>query len=344
MKKRSHAAGLTLGVLGVLAGGAAQAATPDLVDVRLGAREGAVTRVVLDLRGGDAPFTYSLSEDGRTISIVLKAKGHAPALPHPEMGLVRGVAAAAQRDGTHISISAATPVSVITTGKLAPEGGYRFHRIYLDLSPSTQSPAAIPMPERHPVESVSAESSHPEMTQTEAPHAEMAEPPSEAHHDHGTSQEGHGEALPEREPVVTIKIGGSFERSVSDYTNSGGPTAALETGLLHDALEMELGTTPLFRDGQTTWKSGLILKKSIELSENLEFELGGGPIWLHRTNRADDETPTDSAGVEGVLELVYWLGEHHSLGFYGETGYSYDFGKGHEKAAGAGAGMLIPLP
>ncbi len=143
---------------------------------------------------------------------------------------------------------------------------------------------------------------------------------------------------------MTIKLGGVFERSVSDYTNTYGPTAALQTGMFHDALEMELGTTALLNSGHTTWKTGLIVKEPIELSENTEFAFGAGPIWLHRPHLAeDDDAAAESAGAEGVLEMVFWPGEHHALGFYAETGYSYDFGKGHEKAAGAGAGVLVPL-
>ena len=84
---------------------------------------------------------------------------------------------------------------------------------------------------------------------------------------------------------------------------------------------------------------------AFELTEAVEFELGLGPIWLHRDKVGEDEdVKADSVGGEAVAELVFWPFAHKSLGFYVESGYSYDFGKGHEKAAGGGAGLLFNIP
>jgi hypothetical protein len=335
MKQRTL--GLALTGLALLAGFATRAAAADLADIRLGAHEGAVTRIVLDLRGGGAGFSYSLSDDGQTLTVALRADAKSPALPHRRVGLVHRVTAAPITNGTRIDVSATSPISIVQTGVLEPEGAYRFYRIYFDLGPATASPGA-PVIENHPAVAAAASTSVAEMYENpqvhEAPHAESHE-----------THEAHEEHHPE--PMVTVKLGGSFERSVSDYSNNYGPTAALQTGMFHDALELELGTTALMKDGPhtATWKTGLIVKKPIELSENAEFAFGAGPIWLHRPHLGEEEeAAADSAGVEGVLEMVFWPGEHHSLGFYAETGYSYDFGKGHEKAAGAGAGVLVPLP
>ena len=339
---------LFAGVLAVFAASPALAA--DLADVRLGAHDGAITRIVLDLRGGGAGFSYNLSDDGLTLIVALRAEGVGAKLPRRKIGLVESVSASPVTNGTRLAIAATSPISIVQNGVLEPDGSYRFYRIYFDIGPASAPPspamAAMAMPEAAPA-------AHAPVTTTttvgetalEAPpeaHAEMhegheAREPNEAHEEH---EEGH-----HPEPVVTVKLGGVFERSVSDYTNVGGPTAALQAGMFHDALEMELGTTALIQDGHTTWKTGFLLKKPIELSENVEFALGAGPIWLHRPHLAEgSEAAADSAGVEGVLEMVFWPGEHHSLGFYAETGYSYDLGKGHDKAAGAGAGILIPLP
>ena len=349
MKSRFYSCGMAAAIPALMACMPAAAATPDLADVRLGARGGEVTRVVLDLKGGDAPFTYSVSPDGMTLTVSVDAKASKPSVPHHGSGLVRAVESAKTGKAVQVSIATAAPISVLSTGKLAPSGEYRFHRIYLDIGPSNGAPMAAH--EHQPVmasaESVTSPSAiplAPEEHQAEMAHAEAGhgETTMEQHEEHG-GHEMHGEEH-HPEPVVTIKVGGSFERSVSDYTNSGGPTAALETGLLHDALEMELGSTALLMEGHTTWKTGLILKKPFEITENMEFELGAGPLWFHRAyDLGDEEGQRDSAGVEGVAEMVFWPGAHRSLGFYVETGYSYDFGKGHEKAAGAGAGLLIPL-
>ena len=357
MKSRFYMYGMAVAFPALMAGMPAKAATPDstkstLADVRLGARDGSVTRVVLDLKGGDAPFTYSVSPDGMTLTVSVDAKAGKTAVPHHGSGLVRAVESAKTGKTAQISIATAAPVSVISTGKLAPSGEYRFHRIYLDIGPSTGAPApmAPPRPVMTAAESVASPAAiplAPEEHQPEMAHAEMGHGGMmmEQHEEHGGHEGGHHEHEEHEEPAVTIKLGGSFERSVSDYTNSGGPTAALETGLLHDALEMELGSTALLKDGHTTWKTGLIFKKPFEITENMEFELGAGPLWFHRAYDIDEEeAQRDSAGVEGVAELVFWPGSHRSLGMYVETGYSYDFGKGHEKAAGAGAGILIPLP
>ena len=343
MKERTIRCGLALAGLALLAGLGMRAAAADLADVRLGTHDGAVTRVVLDLRGGGAGFSYSLSDDGLILTVALRADAKAPALPRRRAGLVHAVTAAPITNGTRIDISATAPVSIVQTGVLEPEGGYRFHRIYFDLGPATAAPTPAtpaPMIESHPAVAAAAAASVVEA----APEAHESVERHEAHEAHET-HETHEDHL--AEPVVTVKLGGSFERSVSDYSNNYGPTAALQAGMFHDALELELGTTALMKDGLHTasWKTGLIVKKPIELSENAEFAFGAGPIWLHRPHLGEEEeAAADSAGVEGVLEMVFWPGGHHALGFYAETGYSYDFGKGHEKAAGAGAGVLVPLP
>jgi len=321
MSFKPHWRVLVLGAFVAIFAPAAQAAAPDLAGVRLGP-EPAYTRVVLDIKGHDAPFTYGLSEDGMTLTVTLAARAASPALPRHPAGLVRAVSSEAEKDATLVTISAAAPIAIVKSGTLAPNGKYPFHRIYFDLG---ASPVSAPVPAPAPVQ----------MASEEPPHA--------AHHEvEHEDEHGHEAAEPEEEEAAfTIKVGGSFERSLSDYSNSGGPTVAVETGLFHEALEAELGTTPLIRDGQTTWKTGLILKKPIELTERVEFEIGAGPIWLHRP---EGDLPTDSIGVEGVLELVVWPGRQKSVGFYLESGYSYDFGRGHEKAAGGGAGLLFPIP
>ena len=319
---------------------AAPSSAAELADVRLGVHEGAMTRVVLDLRGGGAGFSYSLSDDGLTLIVALRAEGSGAKLPRRKAGLVESVTASPVTNGTRLAITSDAPISIVQNGVLEPEGSYHFYRIYFDLGPASAPPpapvmASMPMPAAAPDPSapVAATTTVSE-TMLDSPHGTPAEEREER-------EEGHERS----EPVVTVKLGGVFERSVSDYTNAGGPTAALQAGMFHDALELELGTTALIHDGHTTWKTGLLFKKPIDLSEKVEFALGAGPIWLHRPHLEEDsEAAADSAGVEGVLEMVFWPGEHHALGFYAETGYSYDFGHGHDKAAGAGAGILIPLP
>ncbi len=303
---------------------------PALAGVRLGAQP-SQTRIVLDVTAADPHFTYSLSDDGLTLIVKLPSRASSPAIPHHAAGLVRNVSALSHDGIADIVISGTMPMRVVATGTLAPSGAYRFHRIYLDVTLSTTAlPAPVPQPEptvvaeRHePVVVASAEAEEPHG------HAEMH--PLEEHEEH--------------EPLLTVKLGGTAERSLSDYTTSAGPTFGLETGLFHEALEVELSSTPLMRDGKTTWKSGLIFKKPFELTEAVEFELGLGPIWLHRDKVGEDEdVKANSVGGEAVAELVFWPFAHKSLGFYVESGYSYDFGKGHEKAAGGGAGLLINIP
>ena len=324
-----------------LGGSAAMAATPGLAGVRLGAHEQA-TRIVLDVTAADPDFHYSLSEDGLTLEVKLPSRASSPSVPKHSAGLVRAVSATTHNGMADIIVSGTMPMRVVATGMLAPSGAYRFHRIYLDIALSTTAlPAPAPQPEptivveRHePVVMAAAETSAPEAAHG---HAEM--------HSEGHGEAQYGAEHAEAEPLFTVKIGGTAERSLSDYTTSAGPTFGLETGLFHDALEVELSSTPLMRDSKTTWKSGLIIKKPIELSENVEFELGLGPIWLHRGKLEEGEAAeADSIGGEAVAELVVWPFAHKSLGFYVESGYSYDFGKGHEKAAGGGAGLLINIP
>lgn len=330
-----------LGALGYLcwsAGGAAMAEAPGLAGVRLGAHD-SQTRVVLDVTAAEPNVSYSLSPDGMILEIKLKSRPGKPAIPARHAGLVRDVSTIDAGGTTDIVVATGAPVALVGTGTLKPSGAYRHHRIYFDLAASSAPPAPVPAPvlaartetpvaaRSEPVTMAAAEA--------EAPHG-----PAEAHR-----QAGHVGEHEETEPLLTVKIGGAAERSLKDYTTSAGPTFGLETGLFHDALEVELNSTPLMQGGKTTWKSGLILKKPFELSESVEFELGLGPIWLHRGKlEEDEEVQADSLGGEAVAELVFWPFAHKSLGFYVEGGYSYDFGKGHEKAAGGGAGLLISIP
>ena len=319
-----------------MAGGGAMAAAPALAGVRLGNHD-SLTRIVLDVTAADPHFTYALSEDGMTLEVRMPSRAKPPAIPARHAGLVRDVSAVVGDGVSDIVISAVAPVSVAGTGTLAPSGAYRFHRIYFDLAPAA-APAPAPR-----IETAVAERGEPvamAAAETAAPETARGEGLREAGHG-----EEHGEEHEEAEPLLTVKIGGTAERSLADYTTSAGPTFGLETGLFHDALELELSATPLMRDGRTTWKSGLILKKPFELSEKVEFELGLGPIWLHRDKVEEDEDAApNSLGGEAVAELVFWPLARKSLGFYVEGGYSYDFGKGHEKAAGGGAGLLIRIP
>jgi hypothetical protein len=239
----------------------------------------------------------------------------------------------------HVTIVTMSPVRIAAQGTLAPNASYRYHRIYLDLAAATPVMARTQMESAPPKEMAVPEGHVQEHTAATHESAARMEPGEHADH---ADQAEHGEHAEHSEhPLVTAKLGGAGEWSRKGGEASAGPTIALQKAVFGDRLEIEAGTTPLFKDGHATWKSGLIVKKPFELSEHVEAELGAGPLWLHKT--APDEK-SDSAGAEAVAEMVYWPGEHHRFGWYLEGGYAYDFGKGHEQSGGVGAGILIGIP
>lgn len=145
----------------------------------------------------------------------------------------------------------------------------------------------------------------------------------------------------DKEPSAVLEIGGAGEWELRDGGSRFGPAAAIEVTPIENWLEIEAGATPLREGSLTEWDTDLLFKKPYTLSHNVEFMWGIGPEWIHAI--AGGKT-TDSIGVEGALDFMFWPSQERRFGWYLEPSYGYDFGRGHEQSLGVSAGLLIAIP
>jgi hypothetical protein len=141
------------------------------------------------------------------------------------------------------------------------------------------------------------------------------------------------------EPAAIVELGGAASWNPGGGL-SFGPDIAVEATPIENWLELEAGTTPLFRRHSTEWDTDLLFKKPWTLSEKVEFMVGIGPEWIH--TRAYGVT-TNSLGGEAVLDFMFWPAAKHRFGLYLEPGFDYSFGRGHERSVGISGGLLIAI-
>ena len=110
----------------------------------------------------------------------------------------------------------------------------------------------------------------------------------------------------EPEPAAIVELGGAVGRDLKGGGSSFGGDLAVEFTPIEKWLEIEAGTTPLFRRHSTEWDTDLLFKKPWTLSEKVEFMFGVGPEWIH--TRAYGVT-TNSLGGEVVLDFMFGSSE-----------------------------------
>jgi hypothetical protein len=142
------------------------------------------------------------------------------------------------------------------------------------------------------------------------------------------------------EPAAIVELGGAAGWDLKGGGPSVGPDFAVEVTPIENWLELEAGTTPLFRRGSTEWGTDLLFKKPWTLSEKVEFMAGVGLEWIH--TRASGVT-SNSLGGEMVLDFMFWPAAKRRFGWYLEPGYEYNFGRGHERSIGISGGLLIAI-
>ena len=145
----------------------------------------------------------------------------------------------------------------------------------------------------------------------------------------------------EPEPAAIVELGGAAARDLKGGGSSFGGDFAVEFTPIEKWLEIEAGTTPLFRRHSTEWDTDLLFKKPWTLSEKVEFMFGVGPEWIH--TRAYGVT-TNSVGGEVVLDFMFWPSAKRRFGWFLEPGYDYSFARGHERSIGITGGLLIAIP
>jgi hypothetical protein len=145
----------------------------------------------------------------------------------------------------------------------------------------------------------------------------------------------------EPEAAAIVELGGAASWGVNGGGSSFGPDLAVEFTPIEKWLEIEAGTTPLFRHRSTEWDTDLLFKKPWTLSEKVEFMFGAGPEWIY--TRAYGVT-TNSLGGEVVLDFMFWPSPKRRFGWYLEPGFDYSFARGHERSVGISGGLLIAIP
>ena len=145
----------------------------------------------------------------------------------------------------------------------------------------------------------------------------------------------------EHEPAAIIELGAAAGRDLKGGGLSLGPNLAVEVTPIENWLELEAGTSALFRRHSTEWDTDLLFKKPWTLSEKVEFMVGAGPEWIN--TRAYGVT-SNSLGGEVVLDFMFWPSSKHRFGWYLEPGCEYDFARGHERSIGVSGGLLIGIP
>jgi hypothetical protein len=97
------------------------------------------------------------------------------------------------------------------------------------------------------------------------------------------------------EPAAIVELGGAAGLDLKGGGSSFGGDIAVEFTPIENWLEIEEGTTPLFRRHSTEWDTDLLFKKPWTLSEKVEFMFGVGPEWIH--TRAYGVTTNSGTGA-----------------------------------------------
>ena len=86
------------------------------------------------------------------------------------------------------------------------------------------------------------------------------------------------QSVDEEKELGVVEVGAAAFRTVTgDAANSFGPSVAVEVTPVKNWLELEFGTTALFRRHSTEWGTDLLFKKPWDLSPKVEFMFGVGP-------------------------------------------------------------------
>lgn len=141
----------------------------------------------------------------------------------------------------------------------------------------------------------------------------------------------------EKEHAV-VELGGAAFRDITNSTSSFGLDAAVEVTPVRNWLELEFGTTGLFRRHSSEWGTDLLFKKPWDLSPKVEFMLGVGPEWDHSKKSG---ITTNSVAAEAVADFMFWPWKKHKFGWYLEPTFEYSFASGHEQSLGVTGGLLI---
>jgi hypothetical protein len=150
------------------------------------------------------------------------------------------------------------------------------------------------------------------------------------------------QSVAEDKELAVVEVGAAAFRSVTgDGVSSFGPSVAVEFTPIKNWLELELGTTALFRRHSTEWGTDFLFKKPWDLSPKVEFMFGIGPEWNHSNQYG---IKRNSVSGEAVGDFMFWPSRKHRFGWYLEPTYEYNFARGREQSIGITGGLLISIP
>jgi hypothetical protein len=150
------------------------------------------------------------------------------------------------------------------------------------------------------------------------------------------------QSVEEEKEHAVVEVGAAAFRTVTgDGVNSFGPSVAVEITPVKNWLELEFGTTALFRRHSTEWGTDLLFKKPWDISPKVEFMFGIGPEWDHSNQFG---IKSNSVGGEAIGDFMFWPSRKHRFGWYLEPTYEYSFARGHEQSLGITGGLLISIP
>jgi hypothetical protein len=144
----------------------------------------------------------------------------------------------------------------------------------------------------------------------------------------------------DKEPFAVFEFGAAGDWGLNNGGSSFGPTAAVEFTPIKNWLVIETGVTALLSRGQTEWGTDFVFKKPFDLSPNIEFEPGIGPVWIHTTRGG---RTTDAIGAAFVLDFMVWPTPDRKYGWFFEPSYTYSFSRDHEQSLSVSVGLLIPI-
>lgn len=145
----------------------------------------------------------------------------------------------------------------------------------------------------------------------------------------------------DKDPIAIVELGGAAGWNLKDGGSSFGGDFAVEITPIENWLEVEAGTTPVFRRHSAEWDTDVLFKKPWTLSDKTEFMIGIGPEWVHTREYGSTR---NSIASEVVLDFMFWPAAKHRFGWYLEPGYDYNFRRGHEQSIGVTVGLLIAIP
>lgn len=142
------------------------------------------------------------------------------------------------------------------------------------------------------------------------------------------------------EPSAIVEIGGAGEWELQGGGTGFGPSLAVESTIIENWLEVELGTAPLFSHGRTEWDTDFLFKKPYTLSDEAEFMFGLGPSWSHASGSGRSR---DALGLEAALDFMFWPWSSRPFGWFLEPSYGYNFRDGQHSLA-ISIGLLVSIP